>query len=70
VDGPRVHHKWSIFLGALLEVQVKIWEIPCPTHVLTLLLVEHTNALDHVVVGNQLIEISSMGRSNHLGGPI
>jgi hypothetical protein len=36
--------------------------------VLTLFLVEHTNALDRTVIRNQLVETSSTGRSNCLGG--
>jgi hypothetical protein len=36
--------------------------------VLTLFLVEHTNALDHAVIRNQLAETPSTGRSNRLGG--
>jgi hypothetical protein len=35
--------------------------------VLTLFSVEHTNALDRAVVGNQLAELPSTGRSNRLG---
>jgi hypothetical protein len=35
--------------------------------VLTLFLVEHTNALDCAVVSNQLTETPSTGRSNRLG---
>jgi hypothetical protein len=34
---------------------------------LTLILVEHTNALDRVVVRNQLAETPSTDRSNRLG---
>jgi hypothetical protein len=30
-DGPRVHHGWSVFLGALLEVRVAISDGPPPT---------------------------------------
>jgi hypothetical protein len=36
--------------------------------VLTFFPVEHTSALDHAVIGNQLAETPSTGRSNHLGG--
>jgi hypothetical protein len=35
---------------------------------LTLFPVEHTSALDRAVVGNQLAELPSTGRSNRLGG--
>jgi hypothetical protein len=36
--------------------------------VLTLFPVEHTNALDHAVLGNQLAETPNTGQSNRLGG--
>jgi hypothetical protein len=35
---------------------------------LTFFPVEHTSALDRTVVGNQLAELPSTGRSNRLGG--
>jgi hypothetical protein len=53
------------------------WKIGCKNHifpsgvaksVLTLFLVEHMSVLDHAVVGNPLVETSSIGRSNRLGG--
>jgi hypothetical protein len=36
--------------------------------VLTLFLVEHTNALDRAVIRNQHVETPSTGRSDGLGG--
>jgi hypothetical protein len=38
--------------------------------VLTPFPVEHTSALDRVVIGNPLAETPSSGRSNHLGGDL
>jgi hypothetical protein len=38
------------------------------TYLLTLLLVQHSSALDCMVVVNQLVETSNTGRSNRLGG--
>jgi hypothetical protein len=29
-DGPQVHHGWSVFLSALLEIRVAISDGPCP----------------------------------------
>jgi hypothetical protein len=42
--------------------------LPHVNILLTLFLVEHTNALDRAVIRKQLAETPSTGRSNRLGG--
>jgi hypothetical protein len=69
---------WSRFsCQCRTVITCKNWKISCGTRsfpsgvtksVLTLFSVEHTNALDHTIVGNPLVEPPSTGRSNCLGG--
>jgi hypothetical protein len=57
--------------NSYLDFVYDIFEVYYSLHyecLLTLLLVEHTSALDRAVDGNPLAELPSTGRSNRLGG--